>query len=44
VYAKPVCAIKLFSVVSDVLLDPWDFRVYEQFAAGAISHSWQSEV
>lgn len=43
-YAKPIYAIELFSLVSGVVLDPWDFKLYEQFATGAVSHSWQLEV
>jgi hypothetical protein len=44
VYANPVYAIKLFSLVLDVALDPWDIRVYEQCTTGAVSHSLQLEV
>jgi hypothetical protein len=38
-----VCNRAVLSCVG-VVLDPWDFKLYEQFAAGAVSHSWQLEV
>jgi hypothetical protein len=34
----------MFSLVSGIVLDPWDFELYGQFATGAVPHSWQLEV
>ncbi|XP_063232255.1 G protein-coupled receptor kinase 5 [Bacillus rossius redtenbacheri] len=44
VYAKDICDIELFSVVSGVELGSADKQFYQRFATGAVSIPWQSEV
>nr|CAD7432303.1 unnamed protein product [Timema monikensis] len=44
VYAKDICDIELFSVVSGVVLGATDNTFHQQFACGAVSIPWQTEV